>query len=61
MMLLDRLYPQDTSMVSAAGHDDVWLRIPSESIEQVSEAHILELVRCGIRYSDDSDSLVMFV
>jgi hypothetical protein len=60
--LLDRLLPGDRNIVSAAEHDQIWLEVTPEELAKVAtEAQILELVRCGVHFDRDTDSLAMFV
>ena len=58
-ILLDRLTPGDCDMVSAAEHDEIWLEPGEDVIEKLTEEQVIELTRCGVRYSEDS--LCMFV
>lgn len=61
-LLLDSLMPGKRPMVSAAEHDEIWLDIDCEDLAQIAtEAQILELIRCGVRYDDDVESLALFV
>ena len=55
-LLLDELFPGTSDIIGAACHDEIYLDVDPEGL---SEENILELVRCGVRYSDDS--LCMFV
>lgn len=57
-LLLDELFPGDRDIISAAEHDEIWLDIESSDIEKLTEEQIVELIRCGVRYSEDS--LAMF-
>lgn len=61
--LLDKRYPSDRNidMVSAAEHDEIWLRIEDWQIATLSKEEILYLTRCGVRHEDDFDGLAMFV
>jgi hypothetical protein len=60
-LLLDKLVPGKSDMVSAAEHDEIWLDVePSALAEVVTEAQILELVRCGVRYDSEVESLALF-
>lgn len=60
-LLLDELQPNTRDMVSASEHDEIWLDIDCEKLlETITDAQILELVRCGVLYYEDSDSLGMF-
>ena len=56
-LLLDRLFPGETDMVCCAEHDKIWLDVSSENIEKLSEDEIVELVRCGVMYEDESLSM----
>lgn len=58
---LDKRFPSDNNMdmVSAAEHDEIWLRIEWEQIEQLTRDDVIYLTRCGVRYDDDS--LALFV
>lgn len=60
-LLLNELFPCDTDrdMISAAAHDIIYLDIDAEDIEKIPEDKLVELIRCGIGYDDDS--LCMFV
>jgi len=60
-MLLDRLFPGDYDIVSAASHDEIWLDVDSDQIENLTEEQVLELTRCGVRYDSSTDCLGMFV
>lgn len=61
-LLLDRLIPGAGYIVNHAEHDEIWLGIDCEELAKVaSEDDILSLVRCGVRYDDEEESLRMFV
>lgn len=61
-MLIDSLVPGNTDMISASEHDEICLEVsPKELVEVATEEQIIDLVRCGIRYDDEYDSLCMFV
>jgi len=59
-IVLDKLFPGKSDIVSAAEHDEIWLDIGSDEIEKLTEEQIIELTRCGVRRGD-CDSLCMFV
>lgn len=60
-LLLDRLFPRpDTGIISAAGHDQIWLAVKEESIAALNDDHILELVRCGVCHDSEYGDLFMF-
>ena len=59
-LLLDKLVPGKSDMVSAAEHDEIFLDVSVEDLEgKATEADIIELQRCGIRLNDGM--LCMFV
>lgn len=61
-ILLERFVPGTTDMVSASGHDEILLEVSPEQLAVVANDDIvLELVRCGVRYDNDVESLAMFV
>lgn len=62
MLLLDKLRPgPGRDMVCAASHDEFALDADETQLAAVAtEADIITLVRCGVRYSRDTGSLVMF-
>lgn len=58
-LLLDELVPGTIDMISAAEHDEFFLDVTPESLAAVvTPDQVIELRRCGVRYSDDS--LCMF-
>jgi hypothetical protein len=61
-LLIDKLLPNPGSdIIPAAEHDEFWLDADMEKLAQVAtEEDILTLVRCGIRYDSECDSLAMF-
>jgi|SRR3970282_1271855 len=67
-LLLDKLVPLDTSkphcrnIVAAAKHDEIYLSTDCEELaEVITEEQFLELVRCGVMYDSDTESLSIFV
>lgn len=60
--LLDKLVPGTGDIVSCAEHDEIWLEVSPEALAVVAtEDQIVELIRCGVRYDSQTDSLAMFV
>lgn len=60
-LLLDQLVPGDRDMICSASHDEIWLETDLEKLAAVAEPeHIRDLVRCGVRYDRDNESLCMF-
>jgi len=58
-LLLDRLVPGECDMVCSAEHDEIYLDVDPEALARVAtEEDIADLVRCGVRFHDDS--LCMF-
>lgn len=61
-LLLDELQPGAQDMVGSAEHDQIWLYVDTERLaDVVTDEQIRELVRCGVMYDDDTESLSMFV
>lgn len=60
-LFLDDLFPNpERDMIAAAEHDEFWLDVDGEKIATLTDDQIIELVRCGVRYDKDVDSLAMF-
>lgn len=60
-ILLDKLVPGNSDIVSASEHDEFYLDIDIQKLEQViTEEQIVDLVRCGVRYDTGYDCLSMF-
>lgn len=60
--LLDRLVPGKRDMIASAEHDEIWLDVDPEELSRVAtEDEIIELIRCGVRYCAETDSLSLFV
>lgn len=60
--LLDKLVPGERDIVCAASHDEIWLDVdPQELAAVATEDQVIELIRCGVRYDSETDSLSMFV
>jgi hypothetical protein len=62
-LLLDRLVPKTgQDILGSASHDEVYINVDCEALAEVAtEDDVLTLVRCGVRYDDEHDSLCMFV
>lgn len=60
--LLDKKFPteREQDMVSAAEHDQIWLRVKDEQIAQLAADEVLYLTRCGVSYDEGSNGLFMF-
>lgn len=68
-LLLDSIVPPKTNysgtksdIVCCAAHDQIWLDVDPEELERnATEDQIKDLIRCGVFYDSDTDSLSMFV
>ena len=61
-MLLDKIIPGKSDIVSCADHDEIWLDVkPKQLAEVATEQQVIELIRCGVRLDDFNDSFAMFV
>jgi len=62
-ILLDKLVPQPThDIIGSAEHDEIFLDVDCDKLAIVAtEADIITLIRCGVRYDHEYDSLAMFV
>ena len=62
-ILLDKLIPGDgmSDLITATEHDQFFIGIEPEALATVAtEEIILELVRCGIVYDEETESLSFF-
>ena len=60
-ILLDKLLPGNHSIIAAAEHDQIWLDTDMEKIAEVAtEEQIIELMKCGVMYDEDTESFFMF-
>ena len=61
-ILLNKLVPGTSDMVSAAEHDQIFLDVDVDKLEKVvTDEEIRTLVACGVHYDEHYDSLYMFV
>ena len=60
-VVLDNLFPSDGDLVSCAEHDEIWLNVEPNELDILSLEQMLDLIRCGVRYDPETDSLTMFV
>ena len=61
-LLLDKLLPGKRDIVSYAEHDQIWLDVDIDALAEVaSKDDVVYLLRCGVWYDDDVESLSMFV
>lgn len=61
-ILLDKLVPGNMDIIGSAEHDEIWIDIDPEDLSKAAtEEQMIELIRCGLRYNSETDSLAMFV
>lgn len=63
-LLLNSLFPFHDSgdMVVSAAHDQIWLFPNMDKLaEVITEAQVIELLRCGVWYDSHAEALSMFV
>lgn len=63
-ILLNRLMPteENEDIISGADHDIIYLNVDLDKLaEVVKPEEVLELVRCGVWYNTDCESLSMWV
>jgi hypothetical protein len=61
-ILIDRLCGGSGDVISAAGHDQIWLDADLRKLSRTaSEEDIQTLRRCGVMYDEEFDCLTMFV
>jgi len=61
-LLLDKLLPGERDIISCAEHDQIWLDIDTEELAKVAtKEDVIYLLRCGVWYEEDTESLSMFV
>ena len=59
-LLLDEIFTEPHGIIQADEHDKIFLDIDEEKSSKLTDDQILEIVRCGVRYSE-YDCLCMFV
>ena len=61
-LMLDDLLPGTEDMIGAGEHDEIWLSVSCNVLANVAtKEFICNLRRCGVWYSEDNNSLSMFV
>jgi hypothetical protein len=59
-LLLDEMFPGTTDMVCAAEHDQIWLDVDIDQLNEIATPEqMMEIYRCGV--FEDRGSLSMFV
>lgn len=59
-IVLDEWFPGNSDIIASAEHDEFFLGIEAEQIQQLTDDQILELVRCGVSFSEEYQCLCMF-
>ena len=60
-LVLDKLVPGDTDIISASEHDEYYLDINIEELDKViKEEDVIELCKCGVMWHDEFECLYMF-
>jgi len=60
-IMLDKIVPGITSIISAAEHDEVYLGFEVTDLEgYITEEQVKDLLRCGVMLNEGLDSLYMF-
>ena len=60
-LLLDRLVPGVSDIVSASEHDVIYLETDTEKLAEVATPDdVLTLARCGVMWDDETECLEMF-
>jgi hypothetical protein len=61
-LLLDKMVPGDSDMVSNAEHDEIFLETDvRELLKVATEADLINIHRCGILYNEEYECLYSFV
>ena len=60
-LLLDQLVPGTTDIISGAEHDQFYLSVDPEDLAPlITSEQATDLIRCGVIYDEETDSLFMF-
>lgn len=60
-LVLDELVPRDRDMIAGAEQDEIYLEPDLADLASVvSPEQVIDLIRCGVRISDDGYHLCMF-
>lgn len=60
-ILLDQLCPSSGNIIGGSYYDEIYLNIGVEELAKViTEEQVIELIRCGVMYDVQRDSLCMF-
>ena len=58
-IVLNGLFPRDRDLICSAEHDVIYLDVTTEEVESIDDDIVLQLIQCGVIFSDDD--LSMFV
>lgn len=62
MILLNQLCPAYGDIIEAAEHDRIWFNVDVDKLNMVaSDEQVKDLIRCGVMYDTELDSLAMYV
>lgn len=62
LLLLEELFPGYSMTVAIGGmFDRIYFGVDIESINQLTEGNVLELVRCGVKFEKFNESLLLHV
>lgn len=59
LMLAER-FDSDRDLITAAEHDEYWLDVPQQVLDELTLDDVVELTRCGISYSEEYEALFSF-
>lgn len=60
-ILMDRLVPKHSGIISGASHDVIFLEVSIEDLKVATKEQIIDLIRSGVMNSSEYDCLTMFV
>ena len=62
LLLLDSLVDSEECIIADVGHDTVYLTIDIDQLSKAitDESQVLDLIRCGVLYERESESLVIY-
>lgn len=49
-IMLDEWFPSHMDIICSAEHDEIWLEVEDDDLQDLTDDQILELVRCGCIY-----------
>ena len=60
LLMLDKQYDSNVGILGGVNYEEVFLNVDLNKID-LTEDDVIKLLRCGVRYDSDSESLSMFV